>query len=240
MAKSSFGPGDEDDGLTKREIAAKIPEFEGLIFTTAQQILATPCSPPLEIELDDIRQRLRIAVWRGLESYDRNRDPGAKKRHPQALERYIFQCLSNERKDIVKQVRRGNVYIEDQIADGRGDHDKGKAKGGFEVRYLSQPEDEVFAEVEDGPLTLPSTLTTPEREMVELLCEDYQQTEIRAMLGISVRKIDELKRSIKLKMADWRPSASERQSADASPNPTLPGHASSCLASPCHSTPSLT
>jgi DNA-directed RNA polymerase specialized sigma24 family protein len=216
--------------LTKREMAGRLPDFEGLIFTTAQQTLATPCSPPLEIEFDDISQRLRIAAWRGLESYDRNRDPGAKKRHPQALERYIFQCLSNEKKDILKQVRRGNIYIEDQIADGQGDHGKGKAKAGFEVRYLSQPEDEVFAQVEDELLPLPSTLTVTELRVVGLLYENYQQTEVRQQLSLSVRAIDGLMRSIRAKLGDWRPSESERQSPLAAPNhtspdPTLPSHA---------------
>lgn len=200
--------------MNRQEIAAKIPAFEGLIFATAQIIKETPRTPPVEIDIDDIRQRLRIKVWKGLEGYDRHRDPGAKKRHPQALERFVYQCVVNEKRDILKQVRRGDQYIEDWVGVPLPGGRVGKLateNNPFELRYFSQSEEQVFAEVEEEPLQLPSTLTTLERRVVGLLYESYQQTEVRQQLGLSVRAIDSLMRSIRMKLADYKPAASERR-----------------------------
>jgi DNA-directed RNA polymerase specialized sigma24 family protein len=205
--------------LTSDEIAAQLPRFEGLIFKTAslieQQMAARRAAAPIELGFEDIRQRLRIKAWKALEGYDAGRSMG----HP--LERYVYSCIVNEKKDILKSPRRADPHIEDQVADGEEGHGNGKAKrsDAFELRYLSLAEDQAFVDAEVEPLRLPSTLTDVELQIVALLYEGWMQTEVRSQLSLSVRAIDAMMRSIREKMADWRPSPNERP---AGPTPPLP------------------
>lgn len=199
--------------MNQQEIAAQIPRFEGLIFKTASMI-----EPFVEFDVEDIRQRLRIKVWYGLESYDRRRVTGKKRSDPRALEKYVFSCVANEKKDILKAKRHNYSYIADYATDGEGASSTNR-QDAFELRYLSATDEQTFARVEAERLDLPATLTQLEREVIVLLYDGWMQTEIRGQLNLSVRAISDLVASIREKMADWRPSASERE---AGPTPPLP------------------
>lgn len=195
--------------MTPEQIAAQLPDYEGLIFRTAAII-----EPHVELEMDDIRQRMRIKAWRALSTYD----PAKAK---QSVAAYVFQCVKNEQKDIVKQKRRHELHIEGLKGD---DEDDNVRK--FEGRYMSITAEETFAEVEEEQPELPSTLTELERQVIHMLCEGWLQTEIRSHFSLSVRSLYSLLASIRVKMADWRPSSSERaprpDPASQSPGPVQP------------------
>lgn len=193
-----WGPGEKDERLTPEEIANKIPAYEGLIFKTATLI-----EEFVEIDLEEIRQRMRIKVWRALVSY-------SPLRAKQSLDGYVFSCVVNEKKDILKQVRRYDYHM-DELERQAGQSEE------FEAQYLCLSVEEVFGRVGQESLKLPATLTELERQVVGLLYEGWMQTEIRRGLKLSARAIDDLVRSIREKMADWRPPASER-----TPGPTPP------------------
>jgi DNA-directed RNA polymerase specialized sigma24 family protein len=209
--------GDEDDSLNTAEIEASIPQFEGLLFATATKILEVRN----ELERDEIQQRLRIKVWKGLKSYDAARAT-------QPIRRYVFSCVMNEKKDILKAYRRFDSYIEDVAPASDSGPDVGP-RDAFELRYLSIDAEQAFAAVETRALELPATLDPTERTVIGLLYEGWLQTEIRRELGISMRGLYEVLASLREKMADWRPTPSERpvpplpRPLRAEPNLTLSG-----------------
>jgi DNA-directed RNA polymerase specialized sigma24 family protein len=114
------------------------------------------------------------------------------------IERYVFMCVKNECKDIVKKVRRGDVYIEDQ----RGEVD---SLDRFEARYLRADHEQVFGDVDEGMPLIPSTLSAVERRVVVMLYRDYSQAEIARALGLRRNQMERVVRSIREKMADWKP-----------------------------------
>lgn len=212
--------------MNTKEIAAALPQYEGLIYKTASMIVdqlrTRQFDPPIELGLDDIRQRLRIKVWKGLESYDRVRARGAG-----TMRAYVFMCVTNEKKDILKLRRRADAHIEDEVTvDDLPD--------AFELRYLSADPEQVFASVEAEQLELPASLTVLERQVIGLLYEGLMQTEVRSALSLSVRAISEVVSSIREKMADWRPSTSERALA---PTPPLPRALHAQPSAPCAAAP---
>lgn len=160
--------------------------YEGLIFTTASMY-----APQVEEEFDDICQLLRMKAWRALELFD-----PARSKMP--VERYVFMCIKNRCKDLVTKHRRGEVYIEDQRwADGDLDP--------FEARYLSADHDQTFGIVDAGLPLVPSTLTGIERQVVVLLYRDRTQAEIARTMGLRRSEMERTMRSIRAKMADWKP-----------------------------------
>lgn len=188
--------------MNTRQIETSIPKFEGLLFSTATIILA---QRP-ELDRDDVMQRLRIKVWKGLKSYDPTRAT-------QSIEGYVFSCITNEKKDIFKAKRTRDLFIEDTAP--AAEHPE--VRDAFELRYLSVDAEQLFEHVEG--LVLPSTLTSVERQIVGLLYEEWTQTVIRDMLDLSKRALYDLLASIREKMADWRPTGSEREPG---PTPPLP------------------
>jgi RNA polymerase sigma factor (sigma-70 family) len=165
--------------------------YEGLVRSTAAIY-----APRVETEFDDICQRLRIKVWRALQVFD----PG---KSGMTVERYVFMCMKNECKDIVKKVRRGDVYIADQSAAWFGSEDLGLDS--FERRYLATEHEQVYGGVDDGLPLIPSTLTPTERRVIVMLYRDQSQAEIARTLGLRRNQMERLMRSIREKMADWKP-----------------------------------
>lgn len=215
IASSDYGGPDEHGAalrLTEAEIERRLPQYEGLVFCTAVLI-----EGQVELDLDDIRQRLRIKVWKALVAFDTVRQKVP-------LRNYVNVCVQNEKKDILKQKRAGWVYIEDELTldDTLDEHN------GFHGRYLSITEDEVYAAVLDDDLVLPSTLDRRELKVVALLYAGHRRSEIRDGLGISKAAMDALIASVKEKLADWRPSVAGREHG---PTPPLP-HGALAPASP--------
>lgn len=168
-----------------------LQHYEGLIFATAARY-----APILDYDVEDVRQILRIKVWQALEAYDESRgDKG--------LESFVFSCVKNRVKDLLKEQDRlntrrngGQHYIEDFSDDF----------GNFEGRYLAA-ESEELRELEEADLGLPSTLTEIEVCVVRLLVLDYRRSEIAVLLGVSRQKIRAAHAAVQVKMADWAPSS---------------------------------
>lgn len=168
--------------------------YEGLIYKTASMY-----APYVEDEFDDICQLLRMKVWRALELYDASRS-----RMP--VERYVFMCVKNRCKDLVTKQRRGEVYVEDQRRSGA---DTDGTLDWFESRYLSADHEQTFGGVDDGAPLIPSTLDSIERHVLVLLYRDHTQAETARALGLRRSEMERTMRSIRAKMADWRPAVEQ-------------------------------
>lgn len=144
--------------------------YEGLIHSTAARY-----APYLDDEFDDIAQLLRLKVWQARRSYD----PALA---TQTEEGYVFSCVVNRVKDMLKAQSRlnkrrqgGQLYIEDCAA---------ASPAAFEAEHFSTGDDPVIGAVEEEKIELPSTLTHVEARVVVLLLLDLRQTEISIVLGI--------------------------------------------------------
>lgn len=171
--------------------------YEGLIFKTAQMH-----AHAIEEDQEDVRQILRIKVWRGLLAYDQSRSGMSR-------DRWIFMVLTNQVKDLKKRKRRGELHIEDIARTPSSDYGSARntvgARDAFDERYLSTDHEQVYGDVEDDDFVMPSTLTQLERRIVTLLYRDYKQTEAARQLGLETREVERAVRSIREKLADWNP-----------------------------------
>lgn len=181
--------------MTQRELERTLLRFEGLIHETARQIVAGG----VEMEFDDVRQRLRIKVWRAVVRWDETHRRGL------PLRRFVFCCVANERKDIEKRPRRFTASI-DGIRERPPVESTTAAADWFDARYLSVDAEQVFAEVDEAGFELPSTLTPIERRVVELRIEGLMLREIDGELGLSRAQRESVMRSLRAKLADWRPT----------------------------------
>lgn len=175
-----------------------IRHYEGLVRKTAAMYVAI-----VEDDYDDICSVLRIKVWQALLAWDTTK---AK----QSKDAYVFMCLKNRVKDLVKKVRRNELYIED-IAPNIGNESTGKlasdqrgSRDRFESRYLVALEEQVFGDL-DKPL-IPSTITGTERKVIAYLHLDLDHGEIAEVLGWNRKEVATTVRTIREKMADWKPS----------------------------------
>jgi RNA polymerase sigma factor (sigma-70 family) len=171
-----------------------ISPFEGLIFSTAARY-----APYLDDEMEDIQQLLRIKVWQALRAFD-------PRRATQPREGFVFSCVRNRVKDMLKAQYRLNsaresgapIYVEDMAA---------ASPDRFERDHLSVDGEVVFAAAEDEGYRLPSTLTELEVHVVHLLLLNFNQTESAAILGVTRQKVRVAHLTVQEKMADWRPGA---------------------------------
>lgn len=184
-----------------------IRRYEGLVFKTA-----TLLEGKVDDELDDICQLLRIKVWKALEAWSPNRSKLSQ-------DRFVFSCLVNLKKDLLDKRRRKveggrlPLYIEDIAPVVEEGHPAGGGRRDkFEARHLSVDPEEVYGMLEEDNVLVPSTLTGTERRVVCLLYADYKQVEIAASLDLGGKEIERAMKSIRLKMADWRPAAQELDS----------------------------
>jgi len=181
---------------TKAADPKLLAHYEGLVRKTAAMYEGI-----VEDDFDDICQLLRIKVWRALVAFDPTKAR-------QTRDQYVFMCLRNRVKDLVKKVRRNELYIED-VAPINGDENE--LRDWFEARYLIVAEADVFGEL-DKPL-IPSTLTEGERRIVAYLYLDYSQVEIAEAEEMSVKEVATQVGGIREKMADWHPSPREVEQA---------------------------
>lgn len=177
----------------------RVEFYEGLVRKTAARY-----EPYVEEEYEDLCSLFRIKAWRALESFDPE-----KSRIP--VERYVFSCMVNLGKDLLKKHKRNEAYIEDFAGEDESGVDH------FESQYLAQDEDSAFRELTslDQPL-IPSTLTSVEVRVVLLLYCDRSYAEIALAVGVAKRDVAAAVKSVKEKMADWRPTP------DASPDQAVP------------------
>lgn len=192
------------------EVEEALLGFEGLIFTTT--ILLKEAG--VEMDIEDIRQTLRIKAWRAVLAYDTS--------HPRGMQRdrFVFMCIANMKKDLLKRPRRGNASVDELRERPIHTHhtDPGAIGDWFDGRFLSVSAEEVYFEVEDEPVVLPSTLDMTERRAIALLTDDPDLTllGLERALGLSRAGREALMHSIRAKLADWRPRRAR------APKPPLP------------------
>src|SRR4051794_8115324 len=90
----------------------ELASYEGLVFRTAQMY-----APFVDDDEEDVRQALRIKVWQALLAY-RPRSletPDVKGRTPR--DKYVFMCVTNQVKDLLKRKKRQEDFIEDKTPD---------------------------------------------------------------------------------------------------------------------------
>lgn len=182
-----------------KTIERRLAEYTGLIKTTARMLEGRVEG----MALDDIEQRFTIKVWRALLSFD------AKKAGALPEKRYVFMCVTSEKVDLLRRVRRDDKSLEGIMGPAlkpgiTGNHPSGNQP--FEAKYLAVDPERVFGAAEVEPLALPSTLTPVERLLVGLLYVGFKQTELAEELGVQRGVIQAMERSIREKLEDWRPS----------------------------------
>lgn len=186
-----------------------LAHYEGLIFSTARMLKGH-----VEEEQEDVQQILRIKAFRALLSYNPGRMRGVDIpcasvpacRCPRC--RFVFMCVRDQAKDLAKRRRRGELHIEELVR--TSDSSGLESRDWFDDRYLSTTHEQVYGTVEDDGAMLPNTLSSEEREIVLMLYREHRQTEIARTLGLGKREMEKAMRSVREKLADWRPVAPAR------------------------------
>lgn len=175
--------------------------YEGLVYKTAQLTW-----PLVEDDFDDIVQLLRIKVWRALIKWDPARAPTlvARVGLDEARDRSVFAWLKNYQRDLIKKKRRGEVSLDSLGHRADGGERLAHLDGGHQ---LIGAEDPSYAQIEAGLPLIPSTLSPLELQVVCLLYAEYKQSEVAVELSLPKRDVERLVRSIRVKMADWKPPA---------------------------------
>jgi len=152
-----------------------ISHYEGLVRKTAASI-----EPFVEDDFDEICQFLREKVWKALDAFTPSRVRKTSKYSPgQQLERFVFSCILNGKKDVLKKKRRNWLYIDDMFTD-------------------LDPE---------PPVPIPSSLTQQEKRVAMMLYDGYKIDEIAGRLDTTRRGVAVVVESIQLKMIEWAPPA---------------------------------
>lgn len=182
-----------------------VARYEALVRTTATMVMGK-----VEMDYDDICQRLRIKAWKAMQAYNGKRD-----RNDIGVDRFVYACLQGEKKDLLKRVKRNDAYIEDIAPEGEEGYENGHVtRYNFEARYLMEGRDQAFRAVEEELPLIPSTLSRLERQIIHFLYLDYDYGEISSLLGIPRKEVAPLVRRIREKMADWMPDVQRPESND--------------------------
>lgn len=180
--------------------SALVKKYEGLVISTASRTVDF-----CQDDFEDICQAYRIVVWQALVSYDLRKVVTGERKDDAgrtALDRYIFACMKNRMKDFIKKVKRDLASL-DELQEA--------------MPAIIAGEDEVHVLQRDMPM-LPSTLTPQERQVVTLLYLDFGYGEIAEALNWRRQRVAIFVRSIRVKMADWKPAAN--QTMDSTPPQT--------------------
>lgn len=168
-----------------------LSDYEGLVFTTARMFASI-----VRMEEDDLRQELRIRVWRAVETYD-----ATKTRIP--LKNYVYGCVANKIKDFKRNAARRAKYgvefeyIEDQL--GLSDSPTVDA---FVGEHLAVSREEVYGSV-DGLLDLPASVTPREARVLVLMMVGMSSPEIRLRLGVSRGELTGCMEGLRAKFSGW-------------------------------------
>jgi RNA polymerase sigma factor (sigma-70 family) len=142
--------------------------YEGLCRKTAGRY-----APYVEEDYEDIVQVLRIKVWQAIRAYN-------PQKAKQPIDGFVFQCVVNRCKDLLRKKKRDELYIEDVapnaniVLAGSGGESTGDPRDAFEARYLS--EDAALAEsLQDSIVEL--GLSELAHNVAELLRDGYPRVE---------------------------------------------------------------
>jgi RNA polymerase sigma factor (sigma-70 family) len=158
--------------------------YDGLVFKTASLWAGY-----MQEDFEDLQQIIWEKVVKALRAYD-----PARSKLP--TERYVFMCVMNLRKDLLKRRRRDDSYIEDEHP-------------AFERRYRSEVD--TYDGVEAERPLIPSTLGYLERHVLALLYEGYTEREVQRRLGCTRRECEAALNGLQAKFGDWKPSPDERK-----------------------------
>lgn len=187
-----------------RKLSEQIEQFEGLIFATSRMIV----NAGVEMDVDDVRQFLRVKVWYVIEHHKESRG--------MSLERFVFGCVWNAKLDLLKRPRRYNESIEDL----RGGPDGGMGHDAFDGHYLSTTDDEEIFGGQAAEILL-SDLSTIERSVVELRSSGLTMTEIERELSLESGQGQAAMRVVRKKLAHLRPEPSAQRTGPMRPLPPV-------------------
>jgi RNA polymerase sigma factor (sigma-70 family) len=187
-----------------------LAHYEGLVRKTAAR-----WNSLIEDDFDDVCQFLRFKVWKALLSADiarlKQKALTSKYTWVQLRDRYVFSCIANAVKDLLKKKKHNLLFIEDiaptNLTDGGAGHWGGYSatmRDSFEQRYLST-NGEVFSGVEDECVLIPSTLSKLEKDVLLLMYLDFKPAEIAEQTHVPKKEVSATMKTIREKMADWAP-----------------------------------
>lgn len=184
-----------------------LAHYEGLVRKTASRYLRHS-----EEDFEDICQVFRFKVWKALLSFDPANlrvKPTTRRDCDEARDKYVYSCVANAAKDVMKKKKHHLLFIEDVAGPGSWAPEGDCAatwgqRQHFEERYMCL--EDAFKEVEDEMPVIPSTLTRSERAIVLLLYLDFKPPEIALYTTLPRAEINAMTKTIRTKMADWNPA----------------------------------
>lgn len=184
-------------------------EFEGLVLKTAALFHGQ-----LGVELEDLRQELRIKVWKVLGDYDPTRSKLDKQKLRLARRKFVYGCVANHIKDLKKEAARRSeppvagqrrcsweppvAYIEDQAVEG--------SLSAFESRYQNASHDEVYGAIEETLVRLPSTVVEEEKTILVYMMLGFTQEEIAEKTRVQLWLVKRRVKGLRQKLVDRHPS----------------------------------
>jgi DNA-directed RNA polymerase specialized sigma24 family protein len=171
-----------------------IAAYEGLVIKTAQMFAEL-----VGLEIDDMKQELRLKVVKALRAYDSERSK-------QTERAFVYSCVANLVKDFKRDAARRSGRLDFTYIDGFG---LAGVADLFEFRHTCASHDEIFGMVEEGTFVMPATVTSREEEIIYLLVIGYTGTEIADRLDVDYAIVENTMRMLRRKLADWRPMKPE-------------------------------
>lgn len=174
----------------------QIYHYEGLVRKTAAMI-----SSDVEDDFDEVCQFLREKVWKAVEAFTPERVRTTSKYSPvQQCERFVFSCVQNGVKDLIKKKKRNLLFIED--ISGRQQDDGAEPTDHFNSKYLTI--EDAYPSFAEVPL-IPSTLDDLERRVLCMTYDGYSTAEIAIEVKAPKREVLDAAARVRRKMADWKP-----------------------------------
>lgn len=178
----------------------QLGDYEGLVFTTARMFASQ-----VKMDEEDLRQELRIRVWRACETYD-------PRKTRVALGNYVYGCIANKVKDYKRNAaRRAEYGVEFEYIEDRLGLSENPTTEAFEGEHMSVGRDEVYGRIDEGLLTLPATITSGEADVLVLLMFDMSEREIMLRLALARVELRVVEQALRDKLADWDPGGGATQ-----------------------------
>lgn len=172
----------------------KLDDFEGLVAQTARMFASM-----VKMEEEDLKQELRVKVWWAMKRYDPARDRVG-------LKNYVYGCVANKVKDFKRNAARRAAYgVEFEYIEDRLAHADDEMSAHFTGQHMSVAHDDVYGRIDEGVLTLPSTITRGEAHVLILLMFEMSKPEIMLRLAMPRPDVEAAIRSVRIKLADWNP-----------------------------------